>query len=87
MHKLTTSSARRFDTIVIEDLNVSGMAKNDSLAGAVLACGLNEIRRQFRDKAAMGGGRIMIADRSYPSTQNLSRTRNGARKCMSKDLQ
>jgi putative transposase len=69
MHKLTTSLARRFDPIVIEDLNVSGMAKNGSLAGAVLACGLNEIRRQFRYKAAIRGGRIMIADRFYPSTQ------------------
>jgi putative transposase len=71
-HKLTTGLTRRFETIVIEDLNVSGMAKNRSLAGAVLDCGFHEIRRQLEYKAAMGGGRIVIADRFYPSTQICS---------------
>jgi putative transposase len=35
-HKVTTDLSRRFETIVIEDLSVSDMAKNHSLAGAVL---------------------------------------------------
>jgi Putative transposase DNA-binding domain len=61
--------SRRFETIVIEDLNVSGMAKNHSLAGAVLDCGFHEIRWQFRYKQAMRGGRVVLADRFYPSTQ------------------
>jgi putative transposase len=69
-HKLTTGLTRRFETIVIEDLNVSGMAKNHSLAGAVLDCGFHEIRRQLEYK--MRGGRIVIADRFYPSTQICS---------------
>jgi putative transposase len=54
-HKLTTDLTRRLETIVIEDLNGSGMAKNHSnrsLAGAVLDCGFHEIRRQLQDKAA-----------------------------------
>ena len=68
-HKLTSDLTRRFETIVIEDLNVSGMAKNHSLAGAVLDCGFHEIRRQFQYKAAMHGGRIVIANRFFPSTQ------------------
>jgi putative transposase len=68
-HKLTTDLTRRFETIVIEDLNVSGMAKNHSLAGAVLDCGFHEIRRQLEYKAPMHGGRIVIANRFYPSTQ------------------
>jgi putative transposase len=46
-HKLTTGLTRRFETIVIEDLKVSGMTKNHSLAGAVLDCGFHEIRQQF----------------------------------------
>ena len=71
-HKLTTDLTRRFETIVIEDLNVSGMAKNHSLAGAVLDCGFHEIRRQFQYKAAMRDGRIVVADRFYPSTQICS---------------
>jgi putative transposase len=71
-HKLTTDLTRRFETIVIEDLNVSGMAKNHSLAGAVLDCGFHEIRRQLQYKATMRGGRILLADRFYPSTQICS---------------
>jgi putative transposase len=87
-HKLTTSLVRRFETIVIEDLNVSGMANNHSLAGAVLDCGLHEIGRPLHYKAAMRGGRIMIADRFYPSTQICSccgclTGPKGRRTCMS----
>ena len=53
-------------------MNVSGIAKNHSLAGAVLDCGLNKIRRQFHYKAAMRDGRVVIAPRFYPSTQICS---------------
>jgi putative transposase len=67
-HKLTTELTRRFATIVIEDLNVSGMAKNHSLAGAALDCGLHEIRRQFQCKAEMRSGGVVVADRFFPST-------------------
>src|SRR5246127_3951197 len=35
-HKATTVVASAFETIVIEDLNVSGMSKNHALAGSVL---------------------------------------------------
>jgi putative transposase len=37
------------------NLNVSGMAKNHSLAGAVPDCGWHEVRRQLEYKAAMRG--------------------------------
>jgi putative transposase len=71
-HKLTTDLSRRFETIVIEHLNVSGMAENHGLAGAVLDCGFHEIRRQFQFKQAMRGGRVVLADRFCPSTQICS---------------
>jgi putative transposase len=48
------------------------MAKNHSLAGAVLDCCFAEIRRQLLFKAAMRSGRIMVADRFFPSTQICS---------------
>jgi transposase len=48
------------------------MAKNHSLAGAVLDCGFGEIRRQFEYKQAMPGRRVVIADRLFPSTQICS---------------
>ena len=73
VHKLTTDLTRQFEVIVVEDLNVSGMAKNHGLAGAVLDCGFHEIRRQLQYKAAMRDGRIVVADRFFPSTQICSR--------------
>ena len=63
---------RRLETIVFENLVVSGMAKNHSLAGDVLDCGFHEIRRQLEYKAPMRGGRMMTADRFFPSTQIYS---------------
>jgi putative transposase len=71
-HRLMTDLTVRFETILIEDLNMSGMAKNHSLAGAVVDCGFHEIRRQLLYKATMRGGRILLADRFYPSTQICS---------------
>jgi putative transposase len=68
-HKLTTGLTKRFETIVIEDLNVSGMAKNHSLAGSVLDRGFHEIRRQLQYKAEMRGGRIVFANRFFPSSK------------------
>jgi putative transposase len=76
-HKLTTDLTRRFETIVIEDLNVAGMAKHHSLAGAVLDCGFHEIRRQLEYKAKMRGGRILVADRFYPSICSYCRSPTG----------
>jgi IS605 OrfB family transposase len=72
LHKLTTDLTRRFETIVIEDLNVSGMSKNHAIAGVVPDCGFYECRRQLQYKAAMRGGRIVVADRFFPSSKTCS---------------
>jgi putative transposase len=71
-HKLTTGLPQRFQTIVIEDLNVSGMTKNHGLAGAVLDGGWQEIRRRLQYKTIKRGGRVVVADRFFPSTQICS---------------
>ena len=71
-HKLTTSVTRRFQTIVIEDLNVHGMLKNHKLARAIADVGFSELRRQFLYKAAMRGGTVVVADRWYPSSKLCS---------------
>jgi putative transposase len=70
--KLTADVMRRFGTIIIEGMNVSGIARNHSLADARLDCGLHEIRRQFLCKAAIREGRIQVADRFYPPTRICS---------------
>jgi len=71
-HKLTTDLTSRFETIVIEDLNISGMSKNHALAGAVLDGGWHEISRQLQYKTAMRGGRIVVANRFFPSSKTCS---------------
>lgn len=71
-HKATTEIARTFRVVVLEDLNVSGMAKNHRLAGSILDAAPYELRRQIEYKVAMRGGRVVIADRWFPSSKTCS---------------
>ena len=71
LHKFTTDVYRRFDTIVIEDLDVKKMqmskrAKNlhRSLFG--------RFRQMMEYKSQKFGKTLIIADRFYPSTQRCS---------------
>ncbi len=72
LHKLTTWLAKNHSTIVIEDLNVSGMLKNHKLASAIADCGFYEFRRQLTYKCEWYGSELIIADRFYPSSQICS---------------
>jgi putative transposase len=63
LHQLTASITRRFHTIGIEDLNVSGMLGNRRLARAIADMGFHELRRQLDCKAAWRGGQVVVADR------------------------
>ena len=71
-HKLTTILTQNYGAIGIEDLNVSGMAKNHSLARAVLDMSFFEFRRQLEYKAKMTGSVIVVADRFFPSSKKCS---------------
>jgi len=72
LHQLTTYLTRRFHTIGIEDLNVRGMLKNRHLSRAISDMGFSEFRRQLDYKAAQRGGKIVVADRWYPSSKTCS---------------
>ncbi|NEP07326.1 MAG: IS200/IS605 family element transposase accessory protein TnpB, partial [Okeania sp. SIO4D6] len=72
LHKVTTWLAKNHSTIVIEDLNVSGMLKNHKLASAIADCGFYEFKRQLIYKCEWYGSQIVIADRFYPSSQLCS---------------
>ena len=86
LHKLTTDLTSRFHTIVIEDLNVSGMVmcregglprrghyqKNRKLSRAISDMGFYEFRRQLTYKAEMRGGEVVVADRFFPSSKLCS---------------
>ncbi|GAA5020954.1 hypothetical protein GCM10025794_07850 [Massilia kyonggiensis] len=71
-HELTTRLCRENHTVVIEDLNVSGMLANGRLARVIADVGFYEIRRQLQYKAARSGTSIVLADRWYPSSKLCS---------------
>lgn len=72
LHKLTSHLCRENQAVVIEDLNVSGILANRSLARSVSDAGFHEMKRQLGYKGALYGTRIILADRWYPSTQTCS---------------
>lgn len=72
IHKATTTVANAFAVVVLEDLNVAGMAKNKRLAGSIADASFAEIRRQIGYKVAMRGGRVVISDRWFPSSKTCS---------------
>jgi len=64
--------ARMFGTVVVEDLNVAAMVKNHSLARHIADASFGEIRRQLEYKTAWNGGRVVVADRWFPSSKTCS---------------
>jgi putative transposase len=72
LNKLTTRLAVTHGTVVVEDLNVSGMLANRRLARHIADAGFGEIRRHLAYKTTWNGGRLLIADRWYPSSKTCS---------------
>jgi putative transposase len=72
LHKLTTRLAREHGTVVVEDLNVAGMVRNRRLARRIADAGFGELRRQLGYKTGWHGGRLLVADRWYPSSKTCS---------------
>jgi len=73
IHKMTTAITKSASTVVIEDLNVSGMLKNHCLARALSDVSLSEIRRQLEYKSKWYNTELVLADRFYPSSKRCSR--------------
>jgi putative transposase len=72
LHQLTTRLARGYGTVVVEHLNVAGMFANRRLARRVADAGFGEIRRQLAYKTVWNGGRLVVADRWFPSSKTCS---------------
>ncbi|MGC5329304.1 IS607 family element RNA-guided endonuclease TnpB [Micromonospora sp. DT62] len=72
IHKLTTRLTSEYGTVVVEDLNVAGMVRNRKLARSISDAGFGEIRRQLAYKTEWSGGRLVTADRWYPSSKTCS---------------
>jgi putative transposase len=72
LHKATTSLARRYETVVAEDLNVAGMTRNRHLARAIADQGFGQARRMLGYKTQWNGGRLIMAGRFCPSSKTCS---------------
>ena len=83
LHRLTTSLARTYGTVVVEDLNVTGLTGSARGSGnwrgkaglnrSLLNCSAAELRRQLTYKSKWYGATLVVADRWYPSSKTCSR--------------
>jgi len=71
LHKVTTWLARTKPVIVMEDLNVRGLARG-SLSRHVHDAGWGAFRRMLEYKAGWYGSKVVVAPRHFPSTRTCS---------------
>lgn len=69
LHKLTSKLVSENQTIIIEDLNVSGILKNHCLAKAISSASWSEFFRQLQYKCDWSGKNLVRIGRFEPSSQ------------------
>jgi putative transposase len=72
LHKASTRLVRDHDVVVLEDLAVTIMVRNRSLAKAISDCGWGTFRAMLAYKAARYGRHLTVIDRWYPSSKTCS---------------
>jgi putative transposase len=72
LHKLSTKIVSENQTIVLEDLNVSGMVKNRKLSRAISQQGWREFRTLCEAKSEKFGRDFRVIDRWEPTSQVCS---------------
>lgn len=71
-HKFTSSIAKNYDIVVMEDLNIQGMMKNHHLAKSIAERSLYTLKTMLKYKMEMKGGVLLEVDRFFPSSQLCS---------------
>jgi putative transposase len=72
LHTVTTRLARRYGTIVVEDLDVSAMGRGmgqRAFRRSVYQAGIGRVRPALAYKYRWGGGELVVADRWFPSSK------------------
>ncbi|NEQ75626.1 MAG: IS200/IS605 family element transposase accessory protein TnpB [Okeania sp. SIO2C9] len=72
LHKLSTDLVKKYDKIVLEDLNVSGMVKNCKLARAISDLGWRQFRTLTEAKCEKYGKEFRTISRWEPTSQKCS---------------
>lgn len=72
IHKITNYLVSNYDTIVIEDLNVSGMLQNHKLAKSIADASFYEFRRQLEYKCRWYEKELVVINRFFPSSKTCS---------------
>ena len=72
LHKLSTKVVRENQSIVLEDLNVSGMVKNRKLSRAISLQGWREFRVLVEAKSEKFGRKFVVISRWEPTSQICS---------------
>jgi putative transposase len=72
LHKLSTKVVSENQTIILEDLNVSGLVKNRNLARAISLQGWREFRTLIESKSEKFGRDFRVINRWEPTSQKCS---------------
>ena len=73
LHNISTYLTNNYDTIITEDLNISGMMKNHKLAGSIADASWCELIKQIDYKCNFYGKELIKVDRWFPSSKTCSR--------------
>ncbi len=72
LHKVSTAIIKRYDTVVLETLNTSGMMRNRKLSRAIGEMGWHEFNSMLDYKAGWQGKNIVLIGRFEPSSRICS---------------
>jgi putative transposase len=72
LHQLSTRIIRENQTVVLEDLNVSGMLKNKNLARSIADAGWRQFRTLLESKAEQYDRQVVVINRWQPTSQVCS---------------